>query len=108
MLHSHIPNVQCGQLFIPIFAKWVRNLAVVSLTDPRKYGEFVITPALMMGMEEVIVDRISFGGVKELNQSQNSLPENPHQGDHEAGDGQKGNVGCRVAVIPGDQSPPVV
>jgi hypothetical protein len=43
-----------------------------------------------------------------MNQSQNSLPENPHQGDHEAGDGQKGNVGFSVPVIPGDQSPPVV
>jgi hypothetical protein len=30
------------------------------------YGEFVITPALMMGMDEVILDRIAFGGVKEL------------------------------------------
>jgi DNA polymerase IV len=31
-----------------------------------KYGEFVITPALMMGMDETIIDRIAFGGVKEL------------------------------------------
>ena len=31
-----------------------------------KYGDFVVTPALMMGMESVIIDRISFGGVKEL------------------------------------------
>ena len=31
-----------------------------------KYGEFVITPALMLGMDEVILDRIAFGGVKEL------------------------------------------
>jgi hypothetical protein len=29
-------------------------------------GEFVITPALMMGMDETILDRIAFGGVKEL------------------------------------------
>jgi hypothetical protein len=29
-------------------------------------GEFVITPALMLGMEEIILDRISFSGVKEL------------------------------------------
>jgi DNA polymerase IV len=35
-----------------------------------KYGEFVITPALMMGMDDTIVDRIAFGGVK--NQSQKS------------------------------------
>jgi hypothetical protein len=31
-----------------------------------EYGEFVITPALMIGMDEVILDRIAFGGVKEL------------------------------------------
>jgi hypothetical protein len=31
-----------------------------------KYGEFVITPALMMGMEDIILDRVAFGGVKEL------------------------------------------
>lgn len=31
-----------------------------------KYGEFVITPALMMQMDDVILDRIAFGGVKEL------------------------------------------
>jgi hypothetical protein len=30
------------------------------------YGEFVITPALMMGMDETIIDQIVFGGVKEL------------------------------------------
>ncbi len=30
------------------------------------YGEFVITPALMMGMGDTIIDRIAFGGVKEL------------------------------------------
>jgi DNA polymerase-4 len=31
-----------------------------------RYGEFVITPALMLGMEATILDRIAFGGVKEL------------------------------------------
>jgi DNA polymerase-4 len=31
-----------------------------------KYSEFVITPALMMGMDDAIIDRIAFGGVKEL------------------------------------------
>jgi len=27
-----------------------------------RWGEFVITPALMMGMGDIILDRISFGG----------------------------------------------
>jgi hypothetical protein len=31
-----------------------------------RWGEFVVTPALMMGMDTIILDRISFGGVKEL------------------------------------------
>src|SRR5688500_14019194 len=30
-----------------------------------RWGEFVVTPALMMGMENIILDRISFGGVKD-------------------------------------------
>jgi len=28
-----------------------------------RWGEFVITPALMMDMEDIILDRIAFGGV---------------------------------------------
>jgi hypothetical protein len=31
-----------------------------------RWGEFVITPALMIGMDDIILDWISFGGVKEL------------------------------------------
>ena len=31
-----------------------------------RWGEFVITPALMMDMDEIILDCIAFGGVKEL------------------------------------------
>lgn len=31
-----------------------------------RYGEFVITPAIMMDMDNNVVDRIAFGGVKEL------------------------------------------
>jgi DNA polymerase IV len=31
-----------------------------------RWGEFVITPAIMMDMDDIILDRISFGGVKEL------------------------------------------
>jgi DNA polymerase-4 len=38
--------------------------AMDSIND--KYGEFMITPALMMGMDETIIDWIAFGGVKEL------------------------------------------
>jgi DNA polymerase-4 len=31
-----------------------------------RYGEFVVTPAIMMGMENLTLDRIAFGSVKEL------------------------------------------
>ena len=43
-----------------------RNLcrAVDSINE--KWGDYVITPALMMGTEEQIMDRVSYGGIKEL------------------------------------------
>ena len=46
----------------------VRVPAIASAMDTinDKYGEFVITPALMMGMNDTIIDQIAFGGVKEL------------------------------------------
>jgi hypothetical protein len=31
-----------------------------------RWGEFVITTALMMDMDDIILDRIALGGVKEL------------------------------------------
>ena len=45
-----------------------RSHAVAAAMDRinDKYGEFVITPALMMGMDDTIIDRIAFGGVKGL------------------------------------------
>jgi hypothetical protein len=45
-----------------------KSHAVVEAMDEinDKYGECVITPALMMGMDDTIIDRIAFGGVKEL------------------------------------------
>jgi hypothetical protein len=38
----------------------------MTLSPARVSSEFVITPALMMGMDAVILDPIAFGGVKEL------------------------------------------
>ena len=38
--------------------------AVDKMND--RFGEFVITPALMMGMDDLVTDRIAFGNVKEL------------------------------------------
>ncbi len=31
-----------------------------------RYGEYVVTPALMMGMGGLVMDRVAFGGIKEL------------------------------------------
>ena len=31
-----------------------------------RWGDFTITPAVMMGMEDTILDRVAYGGVKEL------------------------------------------
>lgn len=31
-----------------------------------KYGEFTIIPAIMMGMDDMVIDRIAFGAVKEI------------------------------------------
>ena len=32
-----------------------------------KYGEFTVVPALMMDMNDTVLDRIAFGNVRELN-----------------------------------------
>jgi len=51
---------------LEMFATKSRAVAEAMDRINDKYGEFVITPALMMGMRETIIDRIAFGGVKEL------------------------------------------
>ncbi len=38
--------------------------AVDQMND--RYGEYVVTPAIMTGMDDLVLDRISFGAVKEL------------------------------------------
>jgi DNA polymerase IV len=45
-----------------------RSHAVAEAMDKinDKYGDFTLTPALMMDMDDTIIDRIAFGGVKEL------------------------------------------
>jgi DNA polymerase IV len=40
-----------------------RNLTDALDTINNKYGEYVITPALMMGLGDVIIDRVAFGGL---------------------------------------------
>lgn len=89
---EQVPGIwRLGEIHFIRYSKRVRNLAVSVydlipstneqlelLASPThavsdamdeindKWSEFVITPALMMGMDEVILDRIASGGVKEL------------------------------------------
>jgi hypothetical protein len=51
---------------LEMFASKSRAVAKAMDKINDTYGEFVITPALMMGMDDTIIDRIAFGGVKEL------------------------------------------
>lgn len=43
-----------------------RKLVLALDTINHKWGEFVITPALMMNTDNLVSDRIAFGGIKEL------------------------------------------
>ena len=51
---------------LELFASPTHKVAEAMDKINDRWGEFVITPALMMGMGDIILDRISFGGVKEL------------------------------------------
>lgn len=51
-------------LFDDVIKKEKLNCALDTIQE--KYGDFVITPARMMGMQHMIVDRISYGNIKEL------------------------------------------
>jgi hypothetical protein len=49
---------------VPVIAS-PRAEGLIEIVLPNdRWGEFVITPALMLGMENIILDRISFGGAK--------------------------------------------
>jgi DNA polymerase-4 len=43
-----------------------RNLTLALDAINERWGDFVITPARMMGMEDTIIDRVAYGGVKDL------------------------------------------
>jgi hypothetical protein len=42
----------------------MKKVEMIKLNDG--YGEYIITPALMLGLENQVIDRIAFGGVREL------------------------------------------
>ena len=51
---------------LELFASPTHQVAEAMDKINDRWGEFVVIPALMMGMGDIILDRISFGGVKEL------------------------------------------
>jgi DNA polymerase IV len=62
-VYGLIPNTS-EQL--ELFASPTHKVAEAMDKINDRWGEFVVIPALMMGMGDIILDRISFGGVKEL------------------------------------------
>jgi hypothetical protein len=65
--------VFCNEFLIPstseqleLFASPTHAVSEASDKINDRWGEFVITPALMMGMDDIILDRISFGGCAEF------------------------------------------
>lgn len=61
-----IPNLQNQlNLFGEVKSQNIQH-AMDEIND--RYGEFVIHPALMMNMDELVLDRIAFGGVKEMDE----------------------------------------
>ena len=53
-----------GNLFTDMEKKQHVVQAIDAINE--KWGDFVITPARMMGLSEKIIDRVSFGGIKDL------------------------------------------
>lgn len=84
VLNQRPDNKRVSKLSVSCYGLEDSNKSQMLLFDPRdevskkrevsdamdvvndKYGEFVITPALMMGMEDKIIKRVPFGNVKEL------------------------------------------
>lgn len=60
------PNDDSQMTLFDGSADKVRKVSDAMDTINDKYGDFVITPALMMGMGDLVLDRIAFGSVKEL------------------------------------------
>ena len=57
-----------GSLQLELFDDLEKKERIVSAIDSvnERWGNFVITPARMLGAKDVVIDRIAFGGVKEL------------------------------------------
>jgi len=53
---------------LDLFGEVVKNEKISQAVDDinEKWGNFVITPARMLGTGDVVIDRVAFGGIKEL------------------------------------------
>lgn len=60
--------IDTSSLQLELFDNLERKEKLVKAVDKvnERWGDFVITPARMIGAKEVVIDRIAFGGVKEL------------------------------------------
>ena len=65
-MNMNVPLIYIGFRICQAKLKAPNLLKAANLNHNDKYGEFVITPALIMGMDETIIDRISFGSVRKL------------------------------------------
>jgi DNA polymerase-4 len=43
-----------------------RRIALATDEINDRYGEFIITPAIMLGMEHMVLDRVSYGNIRDL------------------------------------------
>jgi DNA polymerase-4 len=59
-----------NSLQLDLFGRLQKQHSLVSALDTinQKYGNFIITPAAMLGTSSLVPDRISFGGIKDLEQ----------------------------------------
>lgn len=57
-----------GPMQLTLFENILRKKKLVKAVDKinHRWGDFVVTPALMLGTGSAVPDRISFGGVREL------------------------------------------
>ena len=55
-------------LQLELFDDLRKKERIVNAVDAvnERWGDFVITPARMLGTKNAVIDRIAFGGVKEL------------------------------------------
>lgn len=61
---------EANNIQMSLFADFKKKQKLVEAIDKinERWGNFVITPATMMGMDKIVIDRISFGNVREISE----------------------------------------